>query len=227
MAINRLQLYNMALMLSGERSLVDLNEAREPRRLLDEVWNSNGREFALEQAQWWFAMRAVQIDNDPSSTPDFGYNYAFNVPEDWVSTSSVCQDPYFLAPLIFHAAEPDYWYAAITPIYVKYVSKDDNYGFDISRWPATFSDYVAAYFAGRILPKLSGDKAAQRANLFGPPGAEHKGHIAMTLAKAKNAAAMTQPTQQIAQGRWTTSRRGSRRTRGPFGDGGTTGSLIG
>lgn len=222
MGITRLQLYNGALLLCGERSLASLSEEREPRRLLDEVFNSNGVNYCLERGQWWFAMRAVQIDYDPSVDPAFGYNYAFNVPEDWVSTSAVCSDPYYRQPVICHAAEPDYWYAAITPIYVKYVSNDGDYGNDLSRWPATFSDYACAYFASRIIRKLGGDKSDQIAALMGD-----KGILNTNLHVAKNAAAMTQPTQVLAQGTWSRARLGNRYGGGPFGDGGTTGSLIG
>ena len=221
----RLQLYNAALLLCGERQIASLTEDRESRRLLDEVYNSNGVNYCLERGQWWFAMRAVRIDYDSTQSMDFGYQYAFNVPTDWVATSAVCQDEYFNVPLIHHAAEPDFWFASITPIYVKYVSNDTAYGNDLARWPATFMDYVAAYFASRIITKLAGTKAEQREMLFGSTG--NNGYLAQTLHIAKNSAAKTQPTKVLAQGRWTTARTGRRRARGPFGDGGTTGSLIG
>ena len=38
--ITRLQLYNSALLLLGERNLASLSENREPRRLLDHVWDT-------------------------------------------------------------------------------------------------------------------------------------------------------------------------------------------
>lgn len=225
MGITRLQLYNGALLLCGERSLASLSEEREPRRLLDEVYNSNGIDYCLERGQWWFAMRTVRIDNDTSQTPDFGYPYVFSMPDDWIATSAVCQDEYFGVPLIHHAAEPDYWFAAITPIFVKYVSNDAAYGGDLARWPGTFSDFACAYFATRIISKLAGSKAEQREMLFGTNG--NNGYLQQTLHTAKNAAAKTQPTQVLAQGRWTKARSGSRWRRGPFGDGGTTGNLTG
>lgn len=222
MAITRLQLYNNALLLCGERFLASLSEDREPQRLLDQVYNSNGIDYVLERGQWWFAMRSVQIDYDASQDPSFGYQYAFSMPTDWIRTSAVCQDEYFRVPLICQAAEPDYWYADITPIYVKYVSNDADWGADLSRWPATFANYAAAYFASQIIGKLGGDKSEQIKALLGP-----KGILERTLHEAKNSAASTQPTQVLAQGRWTKARQGNKYGRGPFGDGGTTGSLLG
>lgn len=219
MAITRLQLYNSALLLCAERSLASLTEEREPRRLLDEVWNSNGIDYCLEQGQWWFAMRAVRIDEDPSVDPGFGYGKGFTVPEDWIATSALCSDEFYRQPLICMAAEPDYWYADVTPIYVKYVSNHADWGADLARWPATFADYAAAYFASRIVGKLGGDKSGQINAIMGKDG-----HLQRNLMIAKSKAAMTQPTQFPAQGSWSRARMGSRNG---YYDRGNSGSLIG
>lgn len=224
MAITRLQLYNNALMLCGESFLASLTEAREPRRLLDQVWTTTGVDFILEQGQWWFAIRTVRIDYDPAITPSFGYRRAFVKPSDWIATSAVCSDEYFNSPLTAYADEVGYWYADTYPIYVKYVSNDAGYGANPAIWPASFCDYAAAYFASQIISKLAGDKSSQKEALFGPPGQPKKGILGLTLHHAKNAAAMTQPTSFPAEGNWTRARRG---TRGGYNDGGNRGSLIG
>lgn len=224
MGITRLQLYNNALMLCGERGLTDLSEDREPRRLLDQVWDSNGVDYCLEQGQWWFAIRAVMLDPDPDISTSFGYRNAFTKPTDWLATSAVCSDEFYRTPLIGYQDERDNWYADITPIYVKYVSNDTAYGNELSRWPATFSDYAAAYFATRIVSKLAGDRTAQQQVLMGPPGRPDKGLLMINLHRAKSAAAMTQPTMLIAQGRWTRARMGNR---GGRNDRGNPGSLTG
>ena len=219
----RLDLYNKALLICGERFLSSLVENREPRHLLDHVWNTGGNNYCLEMAQWWFAMRAVQIDYDPAISPAFGLQKAFTKPTDWIKTSAVCSDEYFKVPITGYAFEANDWYCDITPIYVKYVSNDVAYGGDLSKWPETFSDYAAAYYASKIISKLGGDRADQRASLFGPPGAPDRGLLHQNLHKAKNAAAVTQPTQFPAEGSWTAARRGGR---GRF-DRGNRGSLIG
>jgi hypothetical protein len=216
----RLQVYNNALMLCGERLLASLTEDREPRRLLDQVWDSDGVRYCLEQGQWQFAMRTQQIYSNPSEDPPFGYRLAFDKPSDWISTSAVCSDEYFTQPLIRYADELELWYADIDPIYVKFVSSDVNYGGDPSLWPRSFADYVDAYFASRIVTKFG---TAERVTfIMGPPGKLDGGELGRRLKVAKNRAAMTQPTQFPPEGTWVTARRG-----GSGGDRGNRGSLIG
>ncbi|HET99682.1 MAG TPA: hypothetical protein ENH89_04810, partial [Aurantimonas coralicida] len=68
MATDQLALYNIALAAVGERSIASLTEGREPRRLLDEIWNrgAGAIEYFLEQGYWNFAIRTVQIDRSTS-----------------------------------------------------------------------------------------------------------------------------------------------------------------
>jgi hypothetical protein len=75
-ATDRLKIYNGALLLCGEKELASLSENREPRFLLDLVWNDNGVRFCLEQAQWHFAMRSSQLRLRPGVAPDWGYSRA-------------------------------------------------------------------------------------------------------------------------------------------------------
>jgi hypothetical protein len=215
---SRLQIYNDALLCCKERFLSSLTENCEARRLLDNVWASNGVRYCLEQGQWQFAMRTQQIDYDPDVDTQFGYTYAFDKPTDWVLTSAVCSDERMTIPLMQYRDEGPYWFADITPMYISYVSDDENYGGDLSKWPATFCDYVAAEFASRIVLKLTGDESRMAA-LSDP----RQGMVARRLLIAKNRAMMTQPQQRPATGAWVRSRRGN----WPGYDGGNTGSLIG
>lgn len=222
MGTTRLDLYNKALLACGERFLATLAEDREPRRLLDHVWDTGGVDYCLEQGAWQFAMRTGRIEVDPSFTPDFGYRNAFEKPEDWVSTWGVCSDEYFRTPLNEYADEVGHWFADIEPIYVQFVSNDATYGADLSKWPASFADYVGNYFASKIVGKLGGDKSEQLRALLGPPGAPERGALQISLHKAKSLAARTQPARFPAEGSWTIARRGRTRR-----DGGNRGSLIG
>lgn len=222
MGTTRFKVYNNALMLCGERSLASLSEERKPRRLLDQVWDSDGVRYCLEQGQWQFAMRTQRIDYDPDIEPEFGYRKGFNKPDDWVLTSALCSDEYFRVPLLAYADELDYWYADQELIYVKFVSDDEDYGENLAEWPATFCDYVDAYFASKVIMDLTSDK--QRIQmLFGRPGDIDGGELGRRLKIAKSRAAMTQPTQFPAQGGWNSARRGGRNR----GDRGNPGSLTG
>lgn len=216
----RLKLYNDALILCRDTQLASLTETGKRRSLLDQVWDSNGVRACLEAGQWQFAMRTQQLDYDPDIEPPFGYRRAFNKPTDWVATSAVCTDEFFKQPLLNYADELDQWFADLETIYVKFVSDDPDYGTNLAIWPQSFADYVAAFFASKIVMPLTSDKQIWQAILD-----PRKGLLAQALSKAKNKAAMTQPTQFPPPGAWVSSRRGrGSRTRN---DGGNSGSLIG
>lgn len=224
----RLDLYNKALLACGERFLSALTEANEPRRLLDHVWDTGWVNEALEKGAWQFAMRTLRIEVDEDfTTPLFGYQYAFTKPTDWVTTIAVCQDEYFRVPLLDYADEVGHWFASFYPIYVQFVSSDASYGGDLALWPSSFTDYVANLGASKIIGKLAGDKSEQKRTLFGPPGQPQMGTLRISLHEAKSLSARTQPTKFPAEGSWTKARRGANNGRGRFGDGGTSGSLIG
>lgn len=212
---SRLSLYNDALLYCGERSLASLTEEREPRRLLDQVWDGGGVDFCLEQAQWRFAMRTLRVDPDETIEPEFGYANAFTKPSDWILTSAVCEDEYFRVPLNQYVDENGVWYADIDPLYVRIVSNDPDFGMNLGGWPETFTQYVALYFASRISTKLSSSAEKwQEINKL----------MKLGLTTAKNKASMGDPAMFPAKGAWSRARtRGSRR-----GDGGNqSGNLIG
>jgi hypothetical protein len=220
MAADRLEIYNGALLIAGDQKLASLIENREPRHLLDDVWNGGrGVRFCLEQAQWHFAMRASRLDYNPSVQPDWGFQRAFDKPTDWVNTSGVFQDAYLRSPLTNYADEVMYWFCDQDEIFVKYVSDDVTYGMDFAKWPESFTEYVKAFFASKIIRKLPGgaDKVDDICN-------PKKGVLARALVIAKNKAAMTQPTTFPTRGTWARARHGGSSFRN---DGGNPNSLIG
>jgi len=214
MATSRLEIYNSALIICGERILSSLTEERKSRRLLDHVWDNDGVRACLERGQWRFARRTVKFDYDTDLTTDFGYNRSFSKPTDWVATSAVCTDEFFTTPLIEYADEADYWYAEVDEIYVKYVSDDASFGGNLSLWPATFTDYVAAHFARKIVWALTQDNDKKD-----DVNEEEKNRLKL----AKSNDSMVDPQKFPPPGNWSTSRYGGRSTR----DRGNRGQLIG
>lgn len=211
----QLTLYNGALILLGERQLASLTENREPRFLLDYVWSQGIVDNCLARGQWYFAMKAAQIDYDTSVTPAFGYTRAFEKPTDWKLTSAVCQDQYLKTPLLRYLDETGYWYADLDTIYVKYVSNDSLYGGDYSVWPDQFREFVEAAMAERIVRALAGGNQEFIDEI--------KSVLKDRLRIAKNECAMVGPTTFPAQGSWTRARQSRVRRN----DGGSqTGSLY-
>lgn len=202
MTVSRLTIYNGALREVGERSLASLSENREPRRLLDDVWNSGAGllDFVLQAKQWRFARRTLEIASDPDITPAFGHAYAFTKPSDHLRTCAVCSDEFMNTPLTQYQIEGNYWYADIDPIYVSYVSNDSSYGGDYTLWPANFTLWVETHLASLIAGRLTGSKA-DRDEL-----------IKLAKLRLKEAAAtdaMESPTQFSPMGSWVRSRAGS------------------
>lgn len=209
----QLALYNNALLLIGERNLASLAENREPRRVLDAVWNDDAIKRCLEQGSWNFAIRTVRLDYEPSIQPDFGYQYAFEHPDDYVRLLGLSLDEYFNTPNNDYADEAGYWYASNSELYVRYVSMDASYGGDLSRWPGTFCEYVEHYLASKAVKRLTNNQTDQEVL---------KRDLKRKLTDARSKDALNDPVGFPPPGNWTRSRMGGNQR-----DGGNRNKLIG
>lgn len=155
---DRLSIYNGALLMTGSRRLASLTENVESRRVLDDIWDNQGRQRCLEKGLWNHAMRTVQADYSASVAPPFGFRRAFDKPTDIVRLVSLCEDEFFTKPLYRYQDEGEYWFADLDTIYVRYVSNDASYGLDMSMWPESFTEYVEGYFALKAIKRLTDAK---------------------------------------------------------------------
>lgn len=204
----KLQLYNGALRILEERKLASLTENREPRRVLDDIWDEGAVDFCLEQGLWNFALRTVKAEYSPSVEPPFGYRYAFDKPTDWIRTAGVWQDENLRSPLLDYRDEAGFWFAPTDTIYIMYVSNDNQYGADLSLWPQSFAKYFQAYMANEACGRLTGsDSKSDKARRT----------MDAALLEAKNKDAMNEPSKFPALGSWASSRGSYRRDRGPRG----------
>jgi hypothetical protein len=209
----QLTLYNNALMLLGERSLASLSEAREVRRRLDTVWARPAIDDCLQRGQWKFAIRSVEAEPTPSVDPSFGYQYAFDRPADLVRTTAVCSDEYFTQPLLEYQSEGAYWFADVSPLYLRYVSNGNSYGGNLSLWPPNFTRFVEAYLAESIVEAVTADKEIWQ---------KVRAVMRECLTLAQSTDAMEGPTQMPPEGSWVSARRGN-----TLRDRGRRGQLIG
>jgi hypothetical protein len=212
----RLSLYNGALLECGERDLASLSENREPRRLLDRVWDNGLVDYVLGKGQWKFGLRAVQLAPETSIEPDFGYQLAYAKPTDHIRTTGLYSDEYANSPLLRYTFEQGYVFTDTEPLFWHYVSNDDAYGGNLAEWPVDFSRAVEVYMASRIVKKLT-QSDEKEANLI---------KLSSTLFRdAASSDAMEGPTKFLPPGTWVSARvQGSRGTRG---DRGLRGRLIG
>lgn len=211
--VDKLSVYNLTMVLIAERRLGSLSENREPRRVLDDLWDHVVQE-CLEEAQWNFMLRAIQTDASSTVTPAFGWNYAFNKPDDWLRTTIVSTVETFMPPLLDFNDETGFWYANFTPLFVKYQSNDPQYGLNLGAWTANFTKYVSYLLAEYACSRLAGKAEL----LEGPNGISSR--LKKARIKAKSNDAMDIGPQEMPTGTWARSRRGF--TRGVPAPGGTS-----
>ena len=157
MSTSQITLYNGALRVLGQPKLSTLSDDVEHRYLLDGVWDENAREYVLEQGNWNFATRSIKSEYDSSvSEPDFGFQKAFSKPTDWLKTVQLASDEYFQCPLPDDgfSDEQGYWWSDLETLYIRYISNDSSYGYDLSLWPQAFCRYVECYLALQIAPRV-------------------------------------------------------------------------
>lgn len=199
MTTTKLTLYNNALLALGERPLSSLSESREPRRVLDQVWDSGFLRYILEKGYWNFAIRTVEGTASTSITPGFGYTCAYDKPTDWVRTVAVASDEFFTSPLVRYEDERGYWFCDIDPLYIRYVSSHADYGASFSLWPETFTRYAEMQLAEQASRRLTQSKSDLE---------DIRKRVKALLLDARAKDAMNEPPRRPAAGRWTSSRGG-------------------
>lgn len=217
---SRLGIYNKALGHLEERKLKSLTENREPRRALDDEWD-DAVEFCLYRAFWNFSLRLYMVTPNTDLTPQFGFVYAFTKPTDWVKTFQIADNENFNPPLQDFTDQNGVWYASIAPIYVRIVSNDPDFGMNMSLWTPGFKEYLAAYLAWKIAPRLKQDREKVDAL---------KRLVKEARIDAISLDATDLPPGRQSYGTWVTSRapRGSVQPMGsPFGSGSDGGASVG
>jgi hypothetical protein len=199
----KLELYNAALEHLGERHLASLSEETERKRKLDDVY-ARCTGYCLERGMWNFGKRTISISKSTDIVPEFGFNNAFEKPDDWVRTMRIADHENFNSPLMHMQDEAGVWYADCDPLYVEYVSNGTSYGMNLSKWPETFTDYVAVRLARLICRGITSSEE----KLDSLTKAELK---ALKVARANDA--MNQPPGIPPPGTWATSRSAGRTTR--------------
>lgn len=204
----QLEIYNDALTEHlGERQLANLTENVEARRVLDQFWRG-GRfiDECLEEGSWTFATRTQQIYYDPSIEPDYGFPYAYPKPDDFKRLVAISNDGNFYTRLdeAGYADENGYWFTWGQEIYVKFVSNDESYGLDTSKWPESFLDFVKVRLANKACARITQSESKKEM-------LDKKERKLMLNARGKDG--MNKPSVQMGRGNWNNARNISRGSR--------------
>lgn len=155
---DRLEIYRGVLRLLGDaHGLSSLTEEGPARRALDGTWQP-AVDYMLAKGLWNFAIRTVELSPDDDVEPLFGYQYGFSKPTDWVRTVSLANEPTFIEGWEDYEDEAGYWYADPDPLYVRYVSNDASYGWNIGAWRQPFAKALEAYMAYECGLPISSDR---------------------------------------------------------------------
>lgn len=155
---DRLTIYRDAARLLGDQRIASLTEESPTRKAMDDAWRPT-IDWLLARGMWNFAIRSVELSQDDDVEPLFGYQYAFSKPSDWVRTVSISGDPTFRAGFLDYEDETNYWYTDADPLYVRYVSDDDQFGYNVGEWRQPFAKAVATRLAFECGLPISGDKS--------------------------------------------------------------------
>lgn len=154
---DRLSIYRGALRLLGPSNLASLTEDIPDKRALDAAWQDSVTSM-LERGMWNFAIRTVELSVDENVEPLFGFQHAFSKPADWVRTVSISEYADFHEGLRRFEDETQYWHCDPEKLYVRYVSNDEAYGWNIGAWRQHFADALSAYLAFQCGLPISADK---------------------------------------------------------------------
>lgn len=155
MAVDKLSLYNNALLLIGQRSLSSLSEDREPRYLLDASYALDAIEYCLEVVAPVFA-RKTSLISTVTVSAEHDLDNVHTLPADYISIVGVYSDAKLDQEINRYIIEGNTLSCEYASIHLRYVSNDAVTTF--TYWSPSFSRVVAAYLAREISIKLSPDK---------------------------------------------------------------------
>jgi hypothetical protein len=162
---DRLAIYRSALMYLGNAAgLSSLTEVSPTRNALDAVWQP-AVDYMLAKGLWNFSIRSAQLSEDEDVEPLFGYQYAFSKPDDWVRTAAIANDATYVDGFEDYEDETNYWFANWDTLYIRYVSNDEAYGWNVGAWREPFAEALAAWLAFKCGLPLTSDKS-NRNDLF-------------------------------------------------------------
>lgn len=208
MGTTKLQLYKRAIELCEQTPIAALTDTTEARRRCDTHYD-DVLAWLVEQAFWRCAMRTVEITENTGVAPAFAYEYAHDLPSDFVKRYVVSASEFLDPPLDgqeqgnAYLIEGGYIWANVTPIYMRYSSNSASYGLDVTAWTEGMANAAAHELAARIAPTITGSSTK----------ADELHEKALLLAgKAATFDAMQQTTQSTREGRWTKNRFQNRRS---------------
>ena len=199
---DKLEVMNRVLIKLGQRPLSSLSDSRPEQRAIDRVYDSAVQKL-IEGAFWKFASKSSELQQSDTAATQFGYQFAYELPEDYVRIIRICDNERFRPTLIDFLIENGYIFCDCSPLYLQYVSNDETHGYDPGNWPASFADAVVDELAYRTAPFLAGAGAQKIEQL------EKEAKRSFYIAKGRDC--VNQPESFMPAGRLVRARSGWQR----------------
>lgn len=163
MAIDKLAIYNNALLLLGQRALANITENRPPRHLLDGAYNLNAVQYCLEIVQPHFATKVITLSS-PSASVGHAMANTHTLPADYIKLVRVYSDDKLDQEVNRYFIEGRSIVSDYPVLYVRYIT--DSKVATFGEWTPSFVRVVAAYLAREISIKSSPDEYSKIEALF-------------------------------------------------------------
>ena len=199
---DKLDIFNRVLVKLGQRPLLSLTDQRPEQRAIDRVYDGAVQRM-IEGALWKFASRSDELQQSDTAVSQWGYEFVYEIPTDFVRIIRICDNNRFRPTLIDFLLENGYIFCDCTPLYLQYVSNDPNHGYNVGLWPASFTDALVDELAYRVAPYLQGAGVQKIEQL------EKEAKRTFYLAKGRDA--VNQPEGWPPAGRLVRSRSGWQR----------------
>lgn len=146
MSVTEVQIVNLALVQIGEPVITDLSENTKAARL-GSLWYAPARDFVLRSHPWNCATRRTQLTR-LTTTPSFGYQYAYNLPTDLLRLLSIRDhtDNYEME-------DGQILSNSTGPLYIRYIYQLK----ETSKFDAALVQAIAAYLAYELNNALARD----------------------------------------------------------------------
>lgn len=199
---DKLEIYNRTLVKLGQRPLATLSDQRPEQRAVDRVYDATVQSL-IEGALWKFASRSDELQPSDTATSQFGYQFVYEQPEDYVRIIRISDNQRFRPTLIDFLFETGFIYCDCSPLYLQYVSNDAAHGYNLGAWPASFANAVVDELALRTAPYLTGAGVPKIEQL------EKQAKRSFFIAKQRDA--VNQPESWMPPGRLVRARSGWQR----------------
>ena len=162
--VDKLAIYNNALVLIGQRRLATLTDDVEPRYLLDAAYDVGGPEYCMEIVQPDFASIVTKLDS-PAVSAEHGLDSVHALPADYLTLATspgIYSDDKLDQPVSRYLIEGRTIVCEFDTIYVRYISDTIT----LTDWTPSFVRVLTTYLAREIAIKLAPDQYASIDSLF-------------------------------------------------------------